>query len=110
MKPIERKRGDRYFENDVIQLCAYGLLLEEYLGKPVDTGILYLFGTNRRAEIALTDSIKQKTISVIEDIRSMTPDSIPGFVDNPKKCTKCSVQLYCLPYESHVLEGGEDEY
>lgn len=110
MKPIERKRGDRYFENDVIQLCAYGLLLEEYLGKPVDTGILYLFGTNRRAEIALTDSIKRKTISVIEDIRSMNPDSIPGFVDNPKKCTKCSVQLYCLPYESHVLEGGEDEY
>lgn len=109
MKPVERKRGDRFFENDVIQLCAYGLLLEEYLEKPVGVGIIYLFGTNRRHEIPLSDSLKDKTIQIIEDIRSMKPEVIPGFANNPNKCTKCSVKLYCLPYESHILEGGENE-
>lgn len=109
MKPIERKRGDRFFENDVIQLCAYGLLLEEYLGKPVDVGIIYLFGTNRRHEVTLSDSLKEKTIQITHDIRLMSPDVIPGFVDNLNKCNKCSVKLYCLPYESHILEGCEDE-
>jgi CRISPR-associated protein Cas1 len=52
-RPIEYKRsaaptGDdgqpSVWENDAIQLCAQGLLLEEEFGSPVPRGVLYYIG------------------------------------------------------------------
>lgn len=106
--PVERKRGYRFFENDTIQLCAYGLLLEEYLGSCVDRGVLYLYETGRRHVVVFTDFLRERTHETIDQMRGMSVECIPDFVDNPKKCEKCSVHLYCLPYESRVLEGRDE--
>jgi hypothetical protein len=32
--PVERKRGYAYYENDLVQLAAYAMLLEEHLDEP----------------------------------------------------------------------------
>lgn len=103
--PIERKHGDRFYENDLIQLTAYAMLLEENIDEPVKRGILYLYGTGKRHEIPITDELKEKVMNTVSLIKSMNPESIPHFVDNKNKCKKCSVLLYCLPFESELLEG-----
>lgn len=104
LTPIERKRGSSYYENDEIQLAAYCMLLEDYLEEPVRMGYLYLFGTNERYAITITDWHRERVLEVTDAIRSMNLNSIPDFADNPNKCKKCSTVQYCLPVETKLLE------
>lgn len=104
LTPIERKRGTSYHDNDEVQLAAYCMLLEDYLGEPVRMGYLYLFGTNERYAITITDWHRNKVLEVVQAIRSMRLDRIPDFADNPKKCNKCSTSAYCLPEEMRMLQ------
>ena len=104
LTPVERKHGSSYFENDEIQLAAYCMLLEDYLEEPVRMGYLYLFGTNERYAITITDWHREKVLEITQAIRSMSLVSIPDFADNPKKCKMCSTVQYCLPVETKLLE------
>lgn len=105
LTPVERKHGNSYFDNDEVQLAAYCMLLEDYLEEPVRMGYLYLFGTNERYAIEITDWHRNKVIETADAIRKMTLDCIPDFADNPKKCKKCSTVQYCMPFETMILEG-----
>ena len=107
LTPIERKRGSSYHDNDEVQLAAYCMLLEDYLDEPVRMGYLYLFGTNERYAITITDWHREKVLQVVQAIRNMTLDNIPEFVDNPNKCEKCSTVQYCLPEETKMLEKDD---
>lgn len=104
LTPVERKHGNSYFDNDEIQLAAYCMLLEDYLEEPVRMGYLYLFGTNQRYAITITDWHRKKVIEIIHAICNMTIDLIPCFADNPNKCKKCSTVKYCMPLETKLLE------
>lgn len=104
LTPIERKRGSSYYDNDEIQLAAYCMILEDYLEEPVRMGYLYLFGTNERYAITITDWHREKVLEVTRAIRNMTIDAIPDFADNPNKCKNCSVVQYCMPLETKMLE------
>ena len=103
--PVERKHVTSYHDNDEVQLAAYCMLLEDYLGEPVRMGYLYLFGTNERYAITITDWHLDRVLQVVRAIREMSLDKIPDFADNPKKCEKCSTVQYCLPEETKMLEG-----
>ena len=105
MIPIERKRGSSYHDNDEVQLAAYCMLLEDYLDEPVRMGYLYLFGTNERYAITITDWHREKVLEVVEAIRNMALDKIPNFTENRNKCEKCSTVQYCMPEETMMLEG-----
>lgn len=107
LTPIERKRGSSYHHNDEVQLAAYCMLLEDYLGEPVTMGYLYLFGTNERYAITITDWHRDKVMQVVEAIRRMTIDRIPDFAENRNKCEKCSTVQYCMPLETEMLEGAK---
>lgn len=104
LTPIERKRGSSYHDNDEVQLAAYCMLLEDYLNEPVRMGYLYLFGTNERYAITITDWHRNKVLEVVQAIRNMRLDRIPDFADNLKKCKKCSTVAYCLPEETRMLQ------
>lgn len=107
MIPVERKRGSSYHDNDEVQLAAYCMLLEDYLDEPVRMGYLYLFGTNERYAITITDWHREKVMEITEAIRNMRLDSIPDFTANRNKCEKCSTVQYCMPLETEMLEGTE---
>jgi CRISPR-associated exonuclease Cas4 len=104
LTPVERKHGTSFYDNDEVQLAAYCMLLEDYLNEPVRMGYLYLFGTNERYAITITDWHRNKVLEVVQAIRSMRLDRIPDFADNPKKCEKCSTVAYCLPEETRMLQ------
>lgn len=109
LTPVERKHGKSYFDNDEVQLAAYCMLLEDYLGESVRMGYLYLFGTNERYAISITDWHRNKVREVVKAIRKMAIDRIPDFTENRNKCEKCSTVQYCMPEETRMLEGCEQE-
>lgn len=114
--PVERKRGGRYYDNDVMQVAGYCYLLEKCTGESVDSGIIYLYENDQRVRIPF-DPVKKKEISnIVSEIHDITSDTPPPFTDNPNKCENCSTREYCMPEETARLEpekvrgtGWEDE-
>src|SRR6266849_2975841 len=62
--PVEYKRGSGpsgdngqppYWDNDAVQVCAQGMLLEEEMGTKIQKGILYYIGSKTRVEVPLDD-------------------------------------------------------
>jgi CRISPR-associated exonuclease Cas4 len=116
--PVERKRagsGD-YFWNDEVQIAGYCMLLEANIGESVREGAIYLYETDQRMHIPITDDHRESVRKQIEAMRSMSPDQVPPLTDNPNKCEKCSTREYCMPEETARLEpekargtGWEDE-
>ncbi len=116
--PVERKRAESgdYYKSDELQLAGYCMLLEEHLDEPVRQGAIYLYETDQRMHIPITESHREAVREQIEMIQSMTVNSIPPLTDNPKKCEACSARTYCMPKETAILEpekargtGWEDE-
>ena len=106
--PIERKRaeGGDYYWSDELQLAGYCLLLESYLGESVREGAIYLYETDQRMHVRITEDHRDAVRERIEEMRSMSPDDVPPITDNPQKCTACSARSYCLPKETLELEPG----
>src|SRR4051794_36623732 len=85
-RPIEDKRSAApsdcdgratTYENDAIQLCAQGLLLEEEFGEPVPRGVLYYIGSKTRVDVPLDDALRAKTLAAIATIRDLSARDAP---------------------------------
>ncbi len=117
--PVETKHGSAprdeagrpmAWENDAVQLCAQGLLLEEDFGSPVPHGILFYAGTRERVEVQLDEALRAKTLAAIERIRELgardtPPEPLPAELRH--RCHGCSLATICLPEETLYEIGGE---
>jgi len=118
LTPIERKRAESggYYTNDEIQLAGYCMLLSNTIDEPVNVGYIYLYSTDQRNSIRITDDHYQAVNKIVDRIQSMSATDIPPLTDNPDKCEACSAREYCMPAETAKLEpekaretGWEDE-
>src|SRR5262249_791009 len=104
--PVEYKRstgpnggdGVAYWENDAIQLCAQGMLLEEEFGVRVPSGVLYYMGSKTRVDVVLDEALRDKTLAAIRTIRELTqrdtpPEPLP--VELRHRCHGCSLVTIC---------------
>ena len=110
--PVEYKRSTAprdetgkltAWENDAIQLCAQGLLLEEELGVPVTRGVLYYIGSKERVEVTLDEALRGKTLSAIVLIRELSAREAPPEPLPPElrqRCPGCSLVTICQPEET----------
>lgn len=104
--PVERKRassGD-YYWNDEVQVAAYCMLLEQHIGEPVREGAIYLYETDQRMHIPVTENHRDAVRETISAMQSMSADEVPPLTDNPSKCEACSARSYCMPAETAALE------
>jgi CRISPR-associated protein Cas1 len=118
--PVEYKRSSGpggsedqppYWENDAIQLCAQGLLLEEEYGVPVPRGILYYIASKTRVEVPLDEALRNKTLEAIRLIRELAardvpPEPLPAELRH--RCHGCSLVTICQPEETLYLIGRRD--
>jgi len=118
LTPIERKRAESgdYYTSDEVQITAYCMLLEDSIDESVNVGYIYLYSTDERHAVHITDRHRRTVRKIVSRIRSMSVDSIPSLTDNPSKCDACSARHYCMPEETAKLEpekavgtGWEDE-
>jgi CRISPR-associated exonuclease Cas4 len=104
--PIERKRAESgdFYRSDELQLAGYCLLLESHLGESVREGAIYLYETDQRMHVRITDEHREAVREQLAAMRSMTPDDVPPITENPRKCEGCSTRSYCMPRETLALE------
>ena len=109
--PVERKRSQsaQYYWNDELQLAGYCMLLEANIDERVPEGVIYLYSTDEREQIRITERHREAVQEAISQIKSMTVDDVPPLVDNPNKCEKCSTRQYCMPAETAILEPEKAE-
>lgn len=96
--PVEYKKGEPK-ENDAdrLQLCAQAICLEEMLVCSIPEGALFYGETRRREVVAMTESLRQKTISLLKQMRQYDER---GYTPPPKwkkGCNACSLKDLCLP-------------
>jgi CRISPR-associated protein Cas1 len=117
--PVEYKRGSGppsgngsppFWDNDAVQVCAQGLLLEESLGVPVRRGILYYIGSKTRVEVPLDDDLRNKTLQAIQTIRELSrmdapPEPLPAELRH--RCFGCSLATICQPEETLYCLGRQ---
>jgi len=110
--PVEYKRGSGppggngqppYWDNDAVQVCAQGMLLEEELGVPVPRGIIYYIGSKSRIEVPFHDDLRTKTLQAIRTIRELSdraapPEPLPAELRH--RCFGCSLATVCQPEET----------
>jgi CRISPR-associated protein Cas1 len=117
--PVEYKRGSGppgdngqppYWDNDAVQVCAQGLLLEEELGVLVPRGILYYIGSKSRVEVPFDDELRAKTLQAIQTIRELSgrdapPEPLPAELRH--RCFGCSLAPVCQPEETLYCLGRQ---
>lgn len=110
--PVETKHGSAprdeagrpsVWDNDAVQVCAQGMLLEEDLGVSVPKGVLFYAGSRERVEVPFDEALRQKTLAVIEQIRMLSardvpPEPLPAELRH--RCHGCSLATICLPEET----------
>src|SRR5919109_1363375 len=118
--PVEYKRSKAptdadgqatCWDNDAIQLCAQGLLLEEHLQRPVPHGVLYYIGSKARVKVPLDEALRQKTRDAVERIRATAASDQPPPPLSPEltyRCHGCSLLTICQPEETRYLQEASE--
>ncbi|HEX5414280.1 MAG TPA: CRISPR-associated protein Cas4 [Chloroflexota bacterium] len=95
--PIEYKDSDGYAgRHFLLQLAAYGLLLEEATGLPARRGFLYFVPSRRSRPVELTDDLKDSVRVAIVEIREMVQrETMPLPTPRRERCTNCEFRRFC---------------
>jgi len=105
MYPIEHKKGKRgQWTNDVLQLCAQALCLEEMTGREVSKGYIYYATTGRRQEVEFTAELRQQTLATIAAVRQLIDSGTRPPNPYTPRCKGCSLYDFCLPKETARLQ------
>jgi CRISPR-associated exonuclease Cas4 len=96
--PVEYKRGRPKTNNeDILQLVAQAICLEEMLLCQIDLGCLYYNEIRHRVEIQITDSLKETVRSVVNEMHEYYKRKHTPKVKTGPFCRSCSLQHLCLP-------------
>ncbi|WP_080835810.1 CRISPR-associated protein Cas4 [Cohnella massiliensis] len=96
--PVEYKRGKpKKGEEDVLQLAAQALCLEEMLLCEVILGYLYYNEIKHRVEVPLTADLKSKVRAVVAEMQDYYRRRYTPKVKTGAYCRSCSLQSICLP-------------
>jgi CRISPR-associated exonuclease Cas4 len=106
LTPVERKRAEsgEYYLSDEVQIAGYCMLLADAIDEPVNVGYVYLYSTDERHAVHVTEQHRRTVVEIVDRIMTMTVDDIPPLTDNPSKCEACSARKYCMPEETVKLE------
>ncbi len=117
--PVEYKRGSGppgdngmppYWDNDAVQVCAQGLLLEEELGVTIPFGVLYYIASKTRVNVLFDDALRTRTLQAIRTIRELSarespPEPLPAELRH--RCFGCSLAPICQPEETLYCLGRQ---
>jgi CRISPR-associated exonuclease Cas4 len=82
--------------NHIRQVCGYGLLVEDLYRCKVTQAFVYLIPGDRVEPVALTDELKEQTLSALENIREMIlAQRLPSPTAVRERCTECEYRNYC---------------
>jgi len=96
--PVEYKRGKpKKGDEDIIQLVAQAMCLEEMLLCEVDKGFLYYNEIKHRVEVPITETLRNKVIEMAKEMHHYYDNRQTPKVKTGQHCKSCSLQHICLP-------------
>ncbi|MEK3910548.1 CRISPR-associated protein Cas4 [Paenibacillus sp. FSL H7-0331] len=96
--PVEYKRGKpKMNDEDILQLAAQALCMEEMLLCNIDTGYMYYNEIKHRVEVPLTAAIKNKVKLIVDEMQDYYKRRHTPKVKTGPFCRSCSLQNICLP-------------
>lgn len=117
--PYEHKRGRAYRDSDDIptawpsdslQVSAYGMLLEEAIGKPVKEGRICYHAGGITVRVPLDEAARARVRASILKARLLREsEERPPISKNDRLCLHCSLASVCLPEEERLALDEEWE-
>lgn len=96
--PVEYKRGKpKEGEEDILQLAAQALCLEEMLCCEIEYGYLYYGEVRRRHKVEFDDMIREKVKQIFAEMHKYYEQHYTPKVKTSRKCNACSLKDICLP-------------
>ncbi len=96
--PVEYKRGKpKKGDEDVLQLAAQALCLEEMLLCRVGLGYLYYHEIRTRVEVPITQEVRDKLKRTVQEMHEYRKRQHTPKVKTGSFCKSCSLQHRCLP-------------
>ncbi len=113
VSPVDYKRGKPppsdlgVHEPERVQLCAYGLLLNEH-GHASERGFIYFAASKTRVGIEFDEVLRARTLDLLAQARqAAASDAMPPPLVASPKCQGCSLHGVCLPDEVNYLAREE---
>jgi len=107
-RPVEYKKGPaRRWSNDLVQLCAQALCLEEMIGIRVEGGLIFHVASAKRTEVVFDATLRALTVATLDALRATLAQPVaPPAVLKPQ-CDGCSLRGVCLPEAAAGLSHHE---
>lgn len=95
--PVDYKlTPGRVVTHFVLQVVAYGMLLEEAWGIPVQRGFLYLIPARRAREIAITSPLREQVRQAVQAMKGIVVrEAMPPPPRQRGKCRMCEFRRFC---------------
>ncbi|MFC4598229.1 CRISPR-associated protein Cas4 [Cohnella hongkongensis] len=96
--PVEYKRGKpKAADEDIMQLTAQALCLEEMLLCDVEVGYLFYNEIKHRVEVPITLELRDKVKRIVGEMQDYYRRRHTPKVKTGSFCNSCSLQHICLP-------------
>lgn len=96
--PVEYKKGKpKHSEEDILQLTAQAMCLEEMFSTTVSEGAIFYGETRRREVVAITEELKNEVRQIFEEMHQYYDRRYTPKVKYSKACASCSLKEICLP-------------
>lgn len=96
--PVEYKRGKpKKSDEDLLQLTAQAMCLEEMLLCKVDVGYMFYNEIKHRVEVPITAALRSKVKEVVVEMHEYYARRYTPRVKTGPFCQSCSLQHICLP-------------
>ena len=96
--PVEYKKGKpKISEEDILQLAAQAMCLEEMFSTVVTEGALFYGETRRREVVAITEELRCQVKEMFQEMHQYYERCYTPKVKWSKRCNGCSLKDICLP-------------
>lgn len=114
--PYEHKKGHPKREgkiasawpSDALQVCAYGMLIEEKTGQQIKEGRVRYHAENITVRVSIDDSARNAVLDALVQARLLRGSTVrPPVTDNDHLCIRCSLAPVCLPEEERLASNPD---
>ncbi len=116
--PIEYKKGKpKMNDEDVLQLTAQAMCLEEMFSTKIIHGAIFYGETKRREQVEFTDELREEVVRMLGEMHQYYGRRYTPKVKWSKKCGQCSLKEVCMPklgnlrsvktYMEQMLDGED---
>lgn len=96
--PIEYKKGKpKESEEDILQLAAQAMCLEEMFSTDIPEGALFYGETRRREAVKITEELRNQVKEMVKEMHQYYERRYTPKVKYSKRCNSCSLKELCLP-------------